>query len=86
MIADMNRELVLLRKQVARIELKQISWPVGNDGNARHSNNVVIGSDDLFDFDTSLAKEGLPLKTCVEINDFEMKLKKEPQYKLKIVS
>lgn len=86
MIADMNRELVLLRKQVARIELKQMSWPVGNDGNVRHSNNVAIGSDDLFDFDTSLAKEGLPLKTCVEMNDFEKKLKNEPQYKLKIVS
>lgn len=86
-ISEMNNNLMLLRKQVARLELKSIGWPMGSDGRARLSlNSDGIDSDDLMNFEERLAREGLPLKTCVEVNDFEKKLRSDPEFRKKLVS
>lgn len=80
-ITDLTNNVNLLRKQVSRIELKSM-----------HASNVVRGSSDnlhfdsdaLLDLDSALDREGLPLKTCVEINDFEKKLR-DTQFRSKMV-
>lgn len=87
-IHDQNKDLQLLRKQVSRMELKTIGWPIDSKGMARFSGSstdVIVGPEDLINFEATLAKEGLPIKTCVEINDLEMKLRREPEYKSKLV-
>lgn len=89
-ILNLINEVTLLRKQVARIEMKT-SFPIGQslitDSTTRNLNNGlnVVESDDLLDFDSTLAREGLPLKNFTETNDFEFKLRSEPQYRTKIV-
>lgn len=88
-IINLVNIVTLLRKQVARIEFKISSYPNGQsmtDNTARYSNNGLnVEADDLLDFDSTLAREGLPLKTCVEANDFDFKLGNQPQYRTKVV-
>lgn len=75
-IVELTKTVNILRKQVTRIEIKS-SKTNGDAG------------DDAFmqsmDFDLSLSKENLPLKSCVEVNDLELKLRHEPQYGNKLV-
>lgn len=84
-LVDLGKNVTLLRKQLARLELKSIGWPIGDDGKAKMA-NTAIEADDLINFDSLLSNEGLPLKTVVETNDFEIKLRDNPNFKSKIVS
>lgn len=76
-IAELTNTMNLLRKQMSRIEMKSFSQasmtPCG------------IESDVFMDLDASLAEYNLPLKTCVEINELELKLKNDSQYRNKLV-
>lgn len=76
-ISDLNKSVLLLRKQVARVELKSVNLG---------SVNAAVQPEELLDFESMLAGEGLPLKTCVETNDFENKLRNDTDFRKKIVS
>lgn len=67
-----------LRKQVARLEMKSIGGPSG-------VLQDEIQPDFLIDFEDSLTREGLPITTCVELNDFELRLRKDGAYRKKMV-
>lgn len=89
MIMDMRdsiKELLCtvnsLRKQVARIEMKSSGVPSTDSSGFQ----ITIPSELFFDFDNTLAGEGFPISTCVELNDFERKLKNDTKYREKIVS
>lgn len=89
-ISELNNNVMLLRKQVSRVELKTIGWPVGSDGRVRMPNgsqcpSVSVDSDDLLDFESLLAREGLPIATCVELNELELKLRNEQPYRTQLV-
>lgn len=90
-IFDLNKSVTLLRKQVARLELKTTGWPIGSDGKAcmipkSSEVDASLDSSDLLDFESLLAQEGLPMGTCDEVNDFEAKLRGDSQYRIKLVS
>lgn len=90
-ILDLNKSVTLLRKQVARLELKTTGWPIGSDGKAcmipkSSEVDASLDSSDLLDFESLLAQEGLPMGTCVEVNEFEAKLRQDSQYRIKLVS
>lgn len=90
-ILDLNKSVTLLRKQVARLELKTTGWPIGSDGKAcmipkSSEVDASLDSSDLLDFESLLAQEGLPMGTCVEVNAFEAKLRRDSQYRIKLVS
>lgn len=89
-ISDLNNNVMLLRKQVSRVELKTIGWPIGLDGRAHVISNGseevnAVGSEDLLDLESLLAREGLPKTTCIEINDLEARLRSDNQYRTKLV-
>lgn len=89
-ISDLNNNVILLRKQVSRVELKTIGWPIGLDGRAHVISNGLeevsaVCSEDLLDFESLLARDGLPKTTCVEINELEAKLRSDLQYRTKLV-
>lgn len=81
---DFGHSVTMLRKQIARVEVKcsQLGSGMGNS-RLRISPNL-IDSDMLFDFDGALTREGLPFKAVVEVNDFEKNLASE-EYRLKMV-
>lgn len=81
---DLTSSITLLRKQVSRIEMKTMATPL-NGVTSRVSGGSTIDPDFLDDFDDSMAKEGFPFNTCVEINDFENKLRNDSQYRNKMV-
>lgn len=90
-ILELNKSVTLLRKQVARLELKTTGWPIGSDGKAcmipkSSEVDASLDSSDLLDFESLLAQEGLPMGTCVEVNEFETKLTRDSQYRIKMVS
>lgn len=74
-------EFTLLRRQVCRLELKAAG--LSNKSDDKVQNEVT--PEDLLDFNQTLHREGLPLKTCVETNDFELKLKANPDFRNRIV-
>lgn len=84
-ITDLAHDITILRKQVARVEMK--STPMCSFGNSSRpgSSNSLIDPDMLFDFEGTLSREGLPLKTCAEINQFELKLKGD-EYRTKLIT
>lgn len=65
---DFGQGITALRKQLSRVEIK----------------SMQMCTCILFDFEGTLSREGLPFKTCVEINEFESKLKSE-EYRTKMV-
>lgn len=70
-IVELTKVVNLMRKQMSRIELKSMVSPQDEDV--------------LSDFESSLANENLPLKTCIEVNDFEAKLRNNSEYRNKMV-
>ena len=78
---DINANVTLLRKQLSRVELKSLGIPV-----VGHSEpNMNIQPEIMLDLDAALTKEGLPIATCVELNQFEAKLRRDTQFKEKMV-
>lgn len=71
-----------LRKQVARLELKLSGC---SDVRAQAKSGNIVDMNDLLDLEASLAREGLPLRTCVETIEFEKKLRAESDYRNKLV-
>lgn len=71
-----------LRKQVARMEMKTLGGPATNNSEVQ----MNIPPELFYDFDATLAAEGFPLSTCVQLNDFEIKLRNDPKYREKMVS
>lgn len=86
-LQDSHDELLgkvdLLRKQVSRLEMKSLGLSTANKSDSQIS--IPIQPEHLLDFDATLAQEGLPIGTCVELNEFEMKLKRDSEYKEKLV-
>lgn len=76
-MVDLTNNVTILRKQVSRVELKS------SNSRAQSLNNL-IDTDLLFDFEGALSREGLPFKTCIEVNYFERKLRDE-EYRKKMV-
>lgn len=70
-----------LRKQVTRLEIKTS----GSSATDHSVNQLCIQPDILMDFDGTLAKEGFPIPTCVQLNDFEKKLRQDVEYREKMV-
>lgn len=70
-----------LRKQVSRLEMKTL----GTSSPHYANNQMCIQPDLLLDFDATLANEGLPISTCIELNDFELKLRQDVKYREKLV-
>lgn len=83
-ITDLAHEIKTLRMQVARVEMKSMQMCSCANLSRPGSSNSLIDSDMLLDFEGTLSREGLPLKTCVEINDFELKLRTD-EYRTKMV-
>lgn len=81
---DLTHNVIILRKQVARLEVKSMQTYSGISFTRPGSSNSLIDSGVCFDFEGALSREGLPLKTCVEINEFELKLKND-EYRTKLV-
>lgn len=78
-MTDLANNVTILRKQVSRVEMKGLQM------NSRsQSSSNFIDSDLLYDFEGALSREGLPFQTCVEVNDFEKKLRNE-DYRKKMV-
>lgn len=78
---DVMANVVLLRKQVSRLELKGLGVPV-----VGHSEpNMNIDQEIILDLDAAFTKEGLPISLCVELNQFEGKLRQDNQFKEKMV-
>lgn len=77
-IIDLTNAVNLMRKQLARIEMKSMEF-------SRATSSGVIDGEVLLDFETTLANESLPLRTCVEINNFELRLRNDPGYRNKMV-
>lgn len=89
-ISQLSDNMFLLRKQVCRLELKATGLPVGSDGRAHFSNdsegiNIKIDPSDLLNFKSTLAREGLPIKTSVEVAALETKLGNSESYRTKLV-
>lgn len=81
-VTDLTGIVTLLRKQLSRIEMK--TMPLSH--NVTLSSRVSGDLESLDDFEGSLAREGFPLKTCVEIIEFEKKLANDSEYRSKLVS
>lgn len=78
-IIGLTTDLQILRKQMARLEMKTM-------GCGQTSNNqMCIQPELLLDFDASIAEEGLPITTCVNLNEFEIKLRQDTKYREKLV-
>lgn len=81
-VSEIISNLTLVRKQICRLEVKSM----GAHGPAF---NVAAGNEVnpelLLDLDDALAKEGIPIKTCVELNEIEVKLRRDPKYRQKLV-
>lgn len=78
---DVMANVTLLRKQVSRLELKAVGVPV-----LGHSEpNMNIDQEIMLDLDAAFTKEGLPISLCVELNQFEGKLRQDNQFKEKMV-
>lgn len=75
-IIELTNAINLMRKQMSRIEMKSMEF--------RRTPGAIDG-DILMDFESSLANEKLPLKTCIEVNEFEMKLRQDSEYRNKMV-
>lgn len=71
----------MLSKQMARIEMKTLRGPPLN--NCEYDMNIA--PELLLNLDDSLAKEGIPITTCVELNEFEAKLRQDRKYREKLV-
>lgn len=78
---EMMNNFKLLSKQVSRIEMKTLRGPAFNNCEYEMS----IEPELLLNFDDSLAKEGLPITTCVGLNEFEVKLREDRKYREKLV-
>lgn len=78
---EMMSNFTLMRKQICRLELKSLAA-----SNGRSAFQNEIEPELLLDLDEALAKEGLPIKTSVELNDFERKLRQDTKYRTKLVS
>lgn len=78
---EMMNNFKLLSKQVSRLEMKTLRGPVVN--NCEYE--MAVSPELLLNFDDALAKEGLPITTCVELNQFEVKLKQDPKFREKLV-
>lgn len=77
-IVELTSNVNSLRKQVSRLEMKTLGGPA--------CNTFDYQPEILLDFDASLAREGLPISTCVELNEFEINLRQDSKYREKIVS
>lgn len=80
MMTEIVTNLTLVRKQICRLEMKSM----GAGAAVVPGNPIDV--EILLDLDAALAKEGLPIKTCVELNDFEKKLRRDTNYRAKLVS
>lgn len=81
---DLCGNVTILRKQMARVELKSLQMCSCMGRSRSQMSPDSIDSDMLFDFEGALSREGLPLKTVDEVNDFERKLKSS-EYRMKLV-
>lgn len=83
-LKELTKNVSIMRKQMARIEAKSIGF--GMDGKSRPSNSEFNDVADVFFYlESALATEGLPLRTCTSLEDFEVKLRVCPEYRLKLV-
>lgn len=74
-IRDLSKEITLMRKQIARIEIKSMpTEPIGS-----------IKEADLLNLDESLATLGLPVNVCIGVNDLETKLRGDSEYRKQLV-
>lgn len=62
--------------------MKSLGGPGVNSGEIQKS----MPPETFYNLDATLAAEGFPIRTIVELNDFEIKLRKEPKYREKMVS
>lgn len=89
-ICELNNNVMLLRKQVSRVELKSVGWPIESNArqgvpNSSQWPGTKVDSDDLLDFESLMARDGLPVSTCIELSALESKLEKDKQYRLDLV-
>lgn len=73
----LHAEILALRKQLARIEAKSIQ-------HTREPQSCQFDDGVFLDFEQSLAKEGLPIKSVNGVNELERKLT-DPVYRKKLV-
>lgn len=78
-INEMINNVTLVRKQISRLEMKSLG------GLALKNPMNEIDSELLLDLDDALAKEGLPIRTRDELNQFEAKLRLDMEYRAKLV-
>lgn len=79
-ISVLKTDLQMMRRQIARLEMKSMGC------GQTTTNEMRIQPELLLDFDASLAKEGLPIGTCVELNELEIKLRQDTKLREKLVS
>lgn len=80
-INDLKPTVQSLRKQMARMEMKSLGIAASNTSDPK------MMTPDLFcNSDATLATEGFPIATCIELNEFEVKLKTDCKYREKMVS
>lgn len=84
-MTEMGHSLTILRKQISRVEVKSMQTCSCMGHSRSRMSNEFINEDILYDFEGELSREGLPLATCVEINEFEKKLRNDA-YRAKIIS
>lgn len=76
----LQADMQTMRRQLARLEMKSMGC------GQTSSNEMRIQPELLIDFDASLAKEGLPIRTCVELNEMEIQLRQDTKLREKLVS
>lgn len=85
---DILDNMNLLRRQICRVELKSAGLTNNLNGNVS-SNNIEhlegTNPDDFLNLPATLAAEGLPVGTCVETNELEMRLRNDPAYRTRLV-
>lgn len=74
---ELVRSNNLIRKQLCRLELKSFAGP---------SSNINVNSDELLDLQEALAQQGLPLKSKIEVDNFETKLRNQKEFRRKTIS
>lgn len=84
-LKDIQHDVFALRKQVARIEAKSIGLTQQLSKSSNGSCEWDDGEEIVMDFEASLAREGLPLKTLTAVDNLEEKLSQNPDYKTKLV-
>ncbi|XP_055307015.1 uncharacterized protein LOC129571263 [Sitodiplosis mosellana] len=81
---EMVNSILLIRKQLCRIEMKTHSSPFANERSPSYMTDVE--ENELFDLQKTLVREGLPLRTSSEVENFEARLENQPEFRRKLIA